>query len=483
MLNHALFKGLLFLGAGAVAHATGTRDLDRLGGLGKRMPWTGATFLVGAAAISGLPPLNGFVSEFLIYTGAFAAALAGRGALLAAAVAVAAGLALIGGLALACFTKAFGVVFLGEPRSPRAGRAGEVAAALRLPMAALAAACAAIGLAAPWVLAGMARTLGQVAQAFGLPSPDAQIETLRGALAWVSLGALALLAAVALAVLARRLLLRGRTVTAAPTWGCGYAAPSPRMQYTASSFAQPLVDLFRPVLRTEATGTLPSGAFPGARIVCLRDARPRRTAPVPPAVRRRRGALRSPALAAAGSHPALPALPRRHAARPPAVEGEVGVDSAPVLRYALAFALAPLLGGVIARTKAFVAGRTGAPLLQGYFDLAKLLRKGAVYSTTTSWVFRAGPVVTSAPWPSRWRSCRWAGPRRRSPFPGISSCSPTSSAWRASSPSSRRSTPGRRSRGWGPAARRSSPRWPSRRSCSASWPWPATRATSRSRRA
>ncbi|HQU33032.1 MAG TPA: proton-conducting transporter membrane subunit [Thermoanaerobaculaceae bacterium] len=263
VLNHALFKGLLFLGAGAVAHATGTRDLDQLGGLGKRMPWTGGTFLIGAAAISGLPPLNGFVSEFLIYTGAFAAALTGRGALLAAAVAAAAGLALIGGLALACFTKAFGAVFLGEPRSPRAGRAGEVAAALRLPMAALAAACAAIGLAAPWVLAGMARTLAQVAQAFGLPSPDAQIETLRGALAWVSLGALALLAAVALAVLARRLLLRGRTVTAAPTWGCGYSAPSPRMQYTASSFAQPLVDLFQPVLRTEATATLPSGAFPG----------------------------------------------------------------------------------------------------------------------------------------------------------------------------------------------------------------------------
>jgi hydrogenase-4 component B len=262
VLNHALFKGLLFLGAGAVAHATGTRDLDQLGGLGKRMPWTGATFLVGAAAISGLPPLNGFVSEFLIYTGAFAAALTGRGALLAAAVAAAAGLALIGGLALACFTKAFGAVFLGEPRTPHAANAGEVAAALRWPMTALAAVCAAIGLAAPWVLAGMARALAQVAQAFGLPSPGEQIDTLRGALVWVSAGALALLTAVALVALARRSLLHGRAVTAAPTWGCGYAAPSPRMQYTASSFAQPLVDLFRPVLRSEASGTLPSGAFP-----------------------------------------------------------------------------------------------------------------------------------------------------------------------------------------------------------------------------
>ncbi|TAM57014.1 MAG: hypothetical protein EPN53_00325 [Acidobacteria bacterium] len=263
VLNHALFKGLLFLGAGAVAHAAGTRDLDHLGGLGKRMPWTGAAFLIGSAAISGLPPLNGFVSEFLIYLGAAAAALTGRGATLAAAVAGGAGLALIGGLALACFTKAFGSVFLGDPRSPHAAHAVEVAAALRLPMAALAAACVAIGLGAPLVLTGMTGVLAQLAQGFGLPAPDAQIATLRSALAWVALASLTLLAAVALAVLARRFLLRGRTVTAAPTWGCGYAAPTARMQYTASSFAQPLVDLFRPVLRTAAFGTPPSGAFPG----------------------------------------------------------------------------------------------------------------------------------------------------------------------------------------------------------------------------
>ena len=262
VLNHALFKGLLFLGAGAVAHAAGTRDLDHLGGLGKRMPWTAATFLIGSAAISGLPPLNGFVSEFLIYTGAFAAALTGRGAVLGAAAAAGAALALIGGLAVACFTKAFGAVFLGEARSRRAASAGEVAVAMRMPMAALALACAAIGFGAPWVLASIAPVLGLLSTAFGLPAPGPQIETLRAALTRVSLASLALLAAVALAVLARRLLLRGRTVGTAPTWGCGYAAPTARMQYTASSFAQPLVDLFRPVLGTAASGTLPAGPFP-----------------------------------------------------------------------------------------------------------------------------------------------------------------------------------------------------------------------------
>ena len=262
VLNHALFKGLLFLGAGAVAHAAGTRDLDRLGGLGKRMPWTGACFLVGAAAISGLPPLNGFVSEFLIYVGAFAAALPGRGAVLGAAIAGAAALALIGGLAVACFTKAYGAVFLGEPRDRGAMHAAEVEVAMLLPMGALAVACVAIGLGAPWVLLGMTSVLREVATGFALPAPDLQIETLRGALGWVALAFLATVAVVALVALVRRLLLRGRTVTEAGTWDCGYAAPTARMQYTASSFAQPLVDLFRPILRTRASGELPAGLFP-----------------------------------------------------------------------------------------------------------------------------------------------------------------------------------------------------------------------------
>ncbi len=132
VLNHALFKSLLFLGAGAVQHSTGTRDIDRLGGLLKKMPVTGATFLVGACAISGLPPLNGFVSELLIYLGVLTGVadpsrVAGVGwALLC--VLVVGGLALIGGLAAACFTKAFGCVFLGEPRSEPAKRGHEVGA-------------------------------------------------------------------------------------------------------------------------------------------------------------------------------------------------------------------------------------------------------------------------------------------------------------------------------------------------------------------
>ncbi len=212
VLNHALFKGLLFLGAGAVAHATGSRDLDRLGGLLRRMPWTGATFLVGAAAISGLPPLNGFVSEFLVYFGAFSAAVAPRGAVVVALVVIAA-LALIGGLAVACFAKAFGVVFLGEPGASAPRDAHEVGRAMRVPMALLALACVAVALAAPLALRLVAPAVAQVATALGVPAAEAPLAGATSAVTAVVWVFLAVIAGVALLALLRRLLLRGRAVT------------------------------------------------------------------------------------------------------------------------------------------------------------------------------------------------------------------------------------------------------------------------------
>ena len=123
VVNHALFKGLLFLAAGAVKHGAHSLHLAELGGLLRRMPRTGALFLVGAVAISGLPPLNGFISEFLVFLGAFRGIIslgAADAALLGLAIG---GLAFVGGLAMACFTKAFGVVFLGEPRTVEAAGA------------------------------------------------------------------------------------------------------------------------------------------------------------------------------------------------------------------------------------------------------------------------------------------------------------------------------------------------------------------------
>ena len=265
VVNHAVFKSLLFLGAGSVLHATGTGELDRLGGLLKRMPVTGATFLIGAAAISGLPPLNGFVSEFLIYLGA----IAGLGSQAHSApawplmsVLVVGGLALIGGLAAACFTKAFGIVFLGEPRSGEAAHAHEAGAAMRWPMVVLAGLCVLIGLAAPlWP------QVLQPAVAVVLPenlreAATASASQAVGPLTGVVFGSYILLGLIVLIMHVRRKLLAGRRVEQTVTWDCGYAAPTPRMQYTASSFARPLTLLFRLFLQPRDEIHPPHGLFP-----------------------------------------------------------------------------------------------------------------------------------------------------------------------------------------------------------------------------
>ncbi len=261
VLNHAVFKGLLFMCAGSVLHATGTRAIERLGGLSTRMPITSFAFFVGAVAICGLPPLNGFASEFLIYLGAFKGVTLGGAGIAVPAAALAAALALIGGLAAACFAKAFGTVFLGEGRSEEAARAHESPPAMRRPMLVLAFACFAIGLGAFALLPFLAPAVGIITgtppELFAQPLAEAGILLLV-----IALVSAALLLATALAALFRTLLLRGRAVTRAPTWDCGYAAPNPRMQYTGSSFAQPLLDLFRLFLRVRTELKPPEGLFP-----------------------------------------------------------------------------------------------------------------------------------------------------------------------------------------------------------------------------
>jgi hydrogenase-4 component B len=272
VLNHAIFKGLLFLAAGAIGHATHTLEIDRLGGLLKRMPWTAVLFLVGSVAICGLPPLNGFVSEFLIYLGALEG-IVDLGAAGAAAGAIAIGaLALIGGLAAACFTKAFGILFLGEPRSGHAAGAIEAPWAIRAPMIVLAAGCAGIGLLGP-ILVGGVRDV--VASAAGLSSAEVAVPAMvTESMRLIVLGAAALLAGVGALAFLRWRLLAGRSVTTATTWDCGYAAPNPRMQYTASGFAQPLTGLFHFVLRTHREYSPPSGLFPGDSALSTHTADP-----------------------------------------------------------------------------------------------------------------------------------------------------------------------------------------------------------------
>lgn len=244
--NHGLFKSLLFLSAGSTIHATGTRDIDHLGGLAKKMPRTAFYFLVGAAAICGLPPLNGFVSEFLIYLGLFDVVVLGKGTACAAAALAAAALALIGALAVACFVKVFGTCFLGEPRSEHAGHAHESPRSMTAPMAVLAGCCFFIGL-APWLLSGI---LGAATAAWSPELPDAATGlAAKAPLGWLGGMAVVLLAAIGLGYWALRKRLQSTGTAVGTTWGCGYAAPTPRMQYTSSSFAQMLVGLFGWALR------------------------------------------------------------------------------------------------------------------------------------------------------------------------------------------------------------------------------------------
>jgi hydrogenase-4 component B len=253
--NHAAFKSLLFYATGAVIHATGTREIDAMGGLFRRMRFTGAAFLVGAVAICGLPPLNGFVSEWLITLGSFRALTGGSaGVEMLGAAAGAPALALIGALAVACFVKAFSAVFLGVPRSPAAAGHGEAARSMLVSMAALAAVCAGIGL---WP-AGAAR-LGRDAAAALLPGRA-------GTGAGADLGALGAVPLLVLAVLAAAFAAAAawtRPALRTTTWDCGYAAASPRIQYTASSFAQMLVDLFRWAVLPDELRPRPEGPFPG----------------------------------------------------------------------------------------------------------------------------------------------------------------------------------------------------------------------------
>jgi hydrogenase-4 component B len=258
VLNHATFKALLFLGAGSVIHALATRDIDRMGGLQRHMPWTTLSFIIGAVAICGLPPLNGFVSEFLIYLGFFNGTVFGGGAgAIGTALAVPA-LALIGGLAVACFVKVVGVVFLGTPRSPLPTSIHEAKWTMLLPMMLLSVVCLTIGV-APLTVAPLLES----AVSAWMPRYSGPISlTAAAPLAWISILAAALIILTFIIAIWYSGRLKKTTLETAGTWGCGYLAPCSRMQYSASSFADMLVQLFAGVLRPERHLPNINGSFP-----------------------------------------------------------------------------------------------------------------------------------------------------------------------------------------------------------------------------
>jgi len=266
-LNHAAFKGLLFLGAGSVLHATGTRNMNRHGGLVRRLPWTAPCFLVGALAISGLPPLNGFFSEWLL----FQSLLPGIGyplPLVAILAVLALGiLALTAGLAATAFVKAFGIMFLALPRSPEAADAHEAPASMCIGMAALAAACGALALAALPVLAGAGTVAGALVGLAVEPLTFRlwhSVQTPAG-LARMSppIVIAGLLGLVALVWLAVRIGASRRPARLVDTWGCGRVGQTARMEYTATAFAEPLRRVFSAIYRPTEDVTV--DYHPGSR--------------------------------------------------------------------------------------------------------------------------------------------------------------------------------------------------------------------------
>jgi hydrogenase-4 component B len=246
-LNHAAFKALLFLGAGAVVHGTGTRNMEEMGGLIKRMPWTAACFLAGSAAIAALPPFNGFVSEWLTFLALLQNTRIAQPALNLVFALGIAGLALTGGLAMACFVKAFGITFLALPRSEAAARAHEAPIAMRAAMVALALGCLLLGLGPTLVVPAL---LAVAAPLLGARAPVAIGDwlTLNVSGDFASLSTLAIAAALALALAAPLVLLRlagaSRRRRLSETWGCGRILQTARMEYTATAFSNPFKRVF-----------------------------------------------------------------------------------------------------------------------------------------------------------------------------------------------------------------------------------------------
>lgn len=278
VLNHALFKSLLFLGAGAVLSATGERDVERLGGLIHRMPVSSALFLVGCVAIAALPPLNGFVSEWLAFQAVLQSPELPQWGLRIMVPAVGALLALAAALAGGCFVRAFGITFLGRPRSAAAENAQEVDRLSLAAMAALALLCLLAGV-VPGSLIDLLAPVAEAAVGGRMP-PQQAVDWLtivpiaesrssyNGLLVFTFIAASAIAAVLAIHRFGSRALRR------APPWDCGFPEPSPAAQYTAGSFAQPIRRVFGSIVfraREQVDMPAPGDPRPARLTVELRD--------------------------------------------------------------------------------------------------------------------------------------------------------------------------------------------------------------------
>jgi formate hydrogenlyase subunit 3/multisubunit Na+/H+ antiporter MnhD subunit len=264
ILNHSLFKSLLFYCAGSVYQQTGTLEIEKLGGLVKRMPKTSGLFLLAALSICGLPPLNGFISEFLIFSGLFSSLKSDSFAFSLLMLSAAASLVIIGGLAILCFTKAFGIVFLGNERKHYEKEPEEVSFRMLLPQYFIAAVIVSIGL-FPQLFFGLLKNPVSLFVPGVLNTTNNYFAYQSDILSKVGIIALVLFAIVSLVYGVKKFFEKNKQITVSPTWGCGYVAPNPKMQYTASSFVKTYSNLIEPILSLHKSDIEMKELFPGRK--------------------------------------------------------------------------------------------------------------------------------------------------------------------------------------------------------------------------
>lgn len=257
VFNHSIFKSLLFMGAGSVLHKAKTKNIEELGGLMKRMPVTGRSFLAGSVAISGLPPFSGFIGEFLIYYGAFQG-LTGEKLPFILTILAIISLAVIGGMATACFTKVVGLAFLGEPRTEQAANAEECGLTMQIVMGIMAVSCLVIGV-LPEPFVRLAFLGVQDIAAISGFNTDAFIVIVRH----LSKTAILFIAIFFAVSFFRKMLYAKKEIGSGGTWGCGFTQPTVRMQYTGTSYAYEMVEFFNPFVPIKNAYTGITKIFPG----------------------------------------------------------------------------------------------------------------------------------------------------------------------------------------------------------------------------
>jgi NADH:ubiquinone oxidoreductase subunit 5 (subunit L)/multisubunit Na+/H+ antiporter MnhA subunit len=245
-LNHSLFKSLLFYSAGSVINQLHTRNVNKMGGLMRLMPYTAWAFLIGSIAISGLPPFNGFISEFLIYTSLFNGIGNPEFYPLIVIFIAMLSLVLIGGLALLCFTKVFSIVFLGQPRTGYDEKPVEVKKIMILSKVLPVVPIILIGILPFLIIKPLMSLTGSI---FGIAGTIPDV-SLYEPMKFVSFGAVTLLLLVLIILIIRALVVNRNRIHVGPTWGCGYTAVNAKQQYTAASFIQEYAALTKPLIKT-----------------------------------------------------------------------------------------------------------------------------------------------------------------------------------------------------------------------------------------